>query len=364
MKVYSKSIEVFLKRVTVYTREILENEFKASVTKSRFHLANGWSYPIIVVAIDEPRVLGFFDPEDCCIGINRCLMFEAKTTVIKNIIRHELAHFFLYTEDHDFYKYKKPHGEEFRDLCKRYGYGEEVYSATIEIRKENEALEGDIKNEKVIEKVQKLLSLAKSDNPNEAELATIKANQLITQHNLDSISYSKESQKETEYFTKMILKGSRRTPRMTAISRILSEFFVYPVKAREGLEITGTKANLENAEYIAHFLDAELQKIWKVHKQKKSYLKEKAFMVALANSYRAKVQESRREIPTTDLYALTLLSEELDHASNCMYGNLVSSSSSSYLSCSTSSSLGDAAGKNLNINRGVSTGAGETYLLN
>ena len=40
-------------------------------------------------------------------------------------------------------------------------------------------------NNKIIEKIQKLLSLSGSENVNEAELAMSKAQELMTKHNID-----------------------------------------------------------------------------------------------------------------------------------------------------------------------------------
>lgn len=343
-------------------REILQDEFRVRVARTRFHLPNGWNYPIIIIALDDPKVLGQFDSEGCTIGINRCLMHEAKTTIIKNILRHELAHYFLYTENRDTYRFIQSHGTEFRDLCRRYGFGEEVFSATIDIKEENDSLAGDIGNEKVIGKIQKLLSLAQSDNQHEAELATLKANQLITQHNLEAIAHSPHSRDEVEYFTKLVLSGPRGTPRMSAISGILKEFFVYPIKAAAGLEITGTAQNIENGEYIAHFLDNELKKIWREHKRVNSKLKEKAFMVALTNSFRRKLKESRGQMPVEDRRALVTIDKELDWATDGIYGGLTTGSSTSFISCSSSALLGAEAGNNLQINKAVS-GSGVIHLL-
>ena len=41
-----------------------------------------------------------------------------------------------------------------------------------------------ILNDQIIERIQKLLSLANSDNENEAQLAASKANELLTKYNL------------------------------------------------------------------------------------------------------------------------------------------------------------------------------------
>ncbi|GEM_PF-1347168 len=367
LKIYSKSIEVFLKRVTVYAKEILENEFKVRVARSRFHLFNGWNYPLVIVAIDDPKVLGCFDHNSLTIAINKRLMYEAKTTVLKNILRHELVHYFVLIENDQYTReFFSPHGHEFKLICERCGYGEEVSSATTDLCRENEALIGDLQTEKLISKVQKLLSLAKSDNQNEAELATVRANQIITQYNLDQIALTAGNSSgisdDIEYVTKLVLPGGRWTPRMSAISSILHEFFVYPVKGSHGLEITGTRSNVENGEYIANYLDLELEKIWKHNKRGNPLILEKPFMVSLSRSYIGKLRSAKKTMPLKDQNALVVLSKELDWAADGIYGGLRSSSSKSYTSCDYSAALGSLAGRNLEINRGVSGGTAAMLL--
>ena len=361
MRIYSKSVETFLQRIHVYVREILENEFKVRVAKTRFHLSSGWNYPIFIVAIEDPQVLGRFDHEDYAIEINKCLMYKAEATVIKNILRHELAHYFFYIENQNTHHLFSSHGSEFIKFCRRYGFGEEVYSASVDLRKENEVFKENVKSEKIIEKIQKLLSLAESDNPNEAELATVKANQLIVQHNLESIANAPESRDEIEYVTKLVLKSPRWTPRLSAISGILKEFFVHPVKTNIGLEITGIAANIKNGEYIAHFLEHKLKEVWYQHKREHPKLREKAFMVALSSSYRFKLEASHSKVSKKDRQALVAMDKELDWATNSLYGGL-RGSANNFVNCVDSAILGNKAGRDLQINRGVSTN-GEAVLL-
>ena len=362
MKVYSKTIELFLQKLQGLAKEIIANEFDKRVARTRFHLPNGYSYPITIVAIDEPNRLGYFNFEDLTIGINRSLMYQAKSSVIKDILRHELAHYFTYIEFEHIYKTLLPHGAEFQSICRKYNLSQNISSATCDLKTENEKIEGDLKSEKIINKIHKLLSLASSDNPHEAELATLKANQLMVQHNLESIQLFKENASlEQEYYVNMILPCKRWTPRLSAISKILSEFFVYPVKTREGLEVTGTKANIENAEYVANYLDKELKKVWNTQKKLNSRIKPKPFFIALANSYCQKIHNSKSHMPKANQKALMIIKQELDWAVNGVY-NRLTCSRSSYTNCTKSSALGHLAGMKLNINRGISP-KGFTRLL-
>lgn len=353
MQVFSASIEAFLVRLTICTKEILRADFGVRVARTRFHTADDWTWPIIIVAIDDRSRLGYFDATRCSIGIHKCLMYSAKEQVLKNLLRHELAHYFTHIEHGDSTVVNAAHGAEFSAVCAKYDLGPRVRSATMDIREENDAIEGDLESERVIAKIQKLMSLARSDNENEAELATLRANELMTKHNLDAVAASSGAQAEIEYRVKRVISCKRSTPRISAISQILEEFFVYPVFAREGLEITGTAPNLDNAEYIASYLDRELALLWKRTRAKNPNLKQRSFMAALATSYTTKLRGSRAALPDHQRRALVVMNAQLEQAAQGVYGGGLRSGSSSYRECKISASFGAEAGARLDIKQGV-----------
>ena len=360
MRVFSASIETFLQRVTLYTRDILRREFKVRVARTRFHTGDGWTWPIVLVAIDDRDRLGYFNADNCAIAVNKSLMYTAKERVIKDLLRHELAHYFTFIErgaaaDHT------AHGPEFRAICDKYQLPERVRLATADVRAENEAIVGDLASEEVINKVRKLMSLAESDNENEAALATLRANELMVKHNLDSLA-TLGGAGEIEYCVKLVIPSKRSSPRLSAIARILEEFFVYPVQASGGLEVTGTRSNVENAEYIAHYLNRELAAIWKRARSGNRRLREKSFMSALATSYKEKLMNARGRLPVSDQKALVRLNQELERAGHGVYGGALRSSSSSYQLCRESAQHGSEAGSKLDIRRGVGT-SGTVKLL-
>lgn len=365
MRVFSKTIEIFLKKMMYYTKEILENECRVKVGRTRFHIENGWSFPISLVMIEDKSVLGSFCAENLTISLNKCLIAVAKPAVIKDIIRHELVHYFTFiycSRNNVPWGSISAHGVEFKCVCNDLGFSEHISRANANIIQENDRYEGDIGNEKIISKVQKLLALAKSDNPHEAELATLKANQLMTQHNLDEVLNMGKSDLDIEYFVKLILPCKRSTPTVAAISRILKEFYVSPVLTFAGIEITGTKSNIENAEYIAHYLQTELKAIWQKNKKLNPRLKQKSFMTALKRSYCQKLAEAKNNLSCNEKAGLVKIDQNLIWATSGVYGKLAYRSSTINY-CSESERLGKIAGLNLQINRGVSPTAA-TRLLN
>ncbi len=154
----------------------------------------------------------------------------------------------------------------------------------------NDANQGDLRSEALIARVQKLLELARSDNPHESELATLRANQLILKHHLRFI----QKDQKPLVFMEVVLKAKRATAKVRAIIRILQTFLVYPVinrvtRGTTFLEVTGPdKTSVTLAKYIAAFLDSELEHLWQKTRKKTGLGGSRAkanFMVGVAEGY-------------------------------------------------------------------------------
>lgn len=361
MRVFSRSIETFLDRITAVTRRLLREDFGVQVGRKRFRSADGWSWPILLVAIDDAQRLGFFDARDYTIGIHKRLMYTAKDRVVEDLLRHELAHYFVYIENHLGHLDDRAHGPQFQAVCDRYGLSPEVRRATIDVAAENDAIEGELQNEAIIAKVQRLMSLAQSDNENEASLAILRANELMVKHNLDATAALRSGAAggadEIEYCVRLVIPCKRSSPRVAAISEILREFLVYPVQGSEGLEVTGTRANVEHADYVASYLNRALAAAWKRTRKASPgvKLREKPFMEAAAETYLEKLRAAKAQLPEVDQRALVVLTNELEWAGHGAYGGGLQAKTSTYRTCGVSSSHGARAGAALEIRRGVSS---------
>lgn len=106
----------------------------------------------------------------------------------------------------------------------------------------------------IIERIKKLLSLATSDNENEARLAATMANELLTKHNLNmSVTQSHEYCRET-----MDIK-SRANPADKFVNTLLGKFFFVTIVKSKTIASTsyiilGTRENVEIALYVYDFL--------------------------------------------------------------------------------------------------------------
>ena len=211
------------------------------------------------------------------------------------------------------------------------------------------------------------MALATSSNENEAEQAMIKSQQLLLKHNIES-KYI-EGEEEEKIFLKRMMKQKKENAKMRSIAKILETFFVNIVYHRGGdftyLEILGNAVNIEIAEYVAAFLDCELDKLWK-HAQQHANLKGKiaknSFFLGLAKGYCNKIQALKREYNSDVTNGLMVIEKKLMDARAMVYQRLTSNkSSASY--CRESSALGEQMGRQLNIRPALNRPSNSSELL-
>jgi hypothetical protein len=353
MLLYSKTVISFIKRCEKLVREILKEETDAVPRRTRF-LYKGYLYPINVVVFEKKNIFGYFDPDAFQIGIHKSLMYQAKNPVLKDLIRHELAHYFCFI-DHG--HTEQIHGPEFKRVCERYGWDRSISKASMNLYDSNESIEGDLNSEKVIEKVKKLLKLAASSNSHEAELATLKANQLLLKHNL---SYIDSIEMDETLFVHKLKVQKRKDAKLQCIYDILRLFLVRPVfnygQGKVYLEVTGTKTNVSLAQYICDFLDHELDRLWDkasgANAQLRGIKSRNSFFAGVSAGYKSKIESSIQSYSPQEKNALIMIEQDLNQKIRSIYRSL-SSSSFSTGSDSFSKELGHEAGRRLTINKGV-----------
>lgn len=352
MFVYSKRIITFANEIKDSIKTIMSNEMRLNVINDRFyHFQADAYFKISVVIYNNKSMLGYFNPDFCELGFHECLMHSSKEQ-LRNVIRHELAHYMTFIT---YGSALTPHSTEFKNFCLRMGWGEDVYRATTCLDGMQNAV--DLEKSSVFRKVQKLMALATSSNQNEAEQAMIKSQQLLLKHNIESqYAYSDDEEK---IFLKRIMKQKREDAKMRAIAKILETFFVRVVYNRMEsftyLEILGSAVNIEIAEYVADFLQLQLDQLWEQAKQSgfKGMVAKNSFFLGIARGYCDKINSCKKEYNSHDTKALMVIEKKLIEATALVYGRLsMAKSSGGY--CQESSLAGEQIGRQLNINPAVS----------
>ena len=356
MFIYDSTTIAFIQKTETFVKEILHST-GIEVKRSRF-LFQRYFYPIHVVVF-EGKEWGHFNASYLQIGLNKRLILEAKDSVIRDILKHELAHFLTWI----LYKNVSAHGPEFRKVCADFGFPQEVAAATLDIDIANSSKEGDLASERVLEKVKKLLSLAQSSNVHEAELATVKANDLLLRHNLEY----KTDREEAIYLDRLLLR-KRKDSKLSAIYSILKHFIVRPVisQGHESccLEVSGTLTNVKLAGYVANFLNLELDHLWKETQKKfavKGVRSKNSFFLGVAEGFDQKMKQVKNQFSDQDQKSLALVEKKLDIDTQVIYGRL-GRSYSEHRTDKTAKELGHSAGLKLTI-RNALEGKGKNLYL-
>ena len=107
---------------------------------------------------------------------------------------------------------------------------------------------------------------------------------------------------ETAY-VKRVLHGKKNSAKYHAIYDILLLFMVKPIfnYGKDGfyLEVIGEKSNVLIAEYIAPYLNSELERLWKKQRELTPHLKglsmKNSFMRGVAKGFKEKMELNKKE---------------------------------------------------------------------
>lgn len=184
---------------------------------------------------------------------------------VMETLRHEMAH--QYAHEVLGAVDETPHGPAFRQACQLLRC-----SPAASYRQG----EGQAEDERVLRVLKKVLSLAGSPNEHEAQAAVNKARRLLLEYNLDVV----ELDRERGFACRSLgpVKARHASHEMW-LPMILHEFFFVEVLwsptyqpwcDREGtvLQIYGTPANLDMAEYVYTFLSDLLEHLWAGYKER------------------------------------------------------------------------------------------------
>lgn len=356
MFVYDSTSLAFIQKSETLIKDILKRA-GIDVRTSRFEV-NRYLYPIHVVVFEGSEI-GHFNSAYLQIGLNRKLIYSVKDSVLREILQHELAHYLTFILHGEV----QPHGKEFHEVCERFGFPKEVSDATMNIEESNQSKVGDLQSEKILERVKKLFSLAQSSNAHEAELATVKANEILLRHHLDFVK-----DKEEPIYMDRLLARKRKDTKITAIYSILKHFIVKPVISQGKntccLEVSGNLTNVKLAGYVANFLDRELDVLWDSARTEfglQGLQAKNSFFLGVAQGFDQKMKVSVQNLKPEDQKALVVIEKKLTINTQMIYGRL-SSSRSGHEMNSEANSHGHAKGLSLTIRSAVEGKGKNLYL--
>jgi hypothetical protein len=252
---HTELASALLRELSDTWREINANHFRGKMR------------PPVLEFSDVGSRLGQWNGARRTLSIDRRLAFEKPWSVVREVLKHEVAHQFVdeVLKIHD----QAAHGQAFEDVCRRFGIDARATGLPA-------ASSGSEGGSPVLRRITRLLALAESPNVHEAEAAMKAAHRLMLKHNIET-----KVAAASEGYAFVHLGVPRR--RVEAAEHVLAgllarHFFVEAIwvpsylakEARSGrvLELCGSLSNLEVASYVYTFLLETAERLWREHKHR------------------------------------------------------------------------------------------------
>ncbi len=257
-----------------------------------------------VISVSEMKAcLGLWITEHNEIRISSTLLQRGRWDSIIEVFLHEVAHQIASAFPH--YHMETSHGPLFQYWCKVIGAnpGASGNYRSLEDRVWGKDDESD-KDDKIMLKVKKLMSLASSANQHEAQAAAAKAGELITRYNIDMIRQDKERGFESIIITEPSLKVSQACSYAASILnrfyfvRVIWIYIYIPEKERWGkaLEISGTPTNIKISDYVFHYIIRYAETSWKRYKKENPSCRSRSgYMTGVVSGFMEKLEAQQQQ---------------------------------------------------------------------
>ena len=256
--------------------------------------------PPQLMLVDTDSILGRFDAPERVLSISLPFALTQPWSTLIEVLKHEMAHQFVFEilriAD------ETAHGPAFRRVCEKRCIDHRAHGVPQRM-----APTADGPEDKILERVAKLLALAESPSKHESEAAMNAAQRLMLKYNLDRFS---ATAKTNHYRYRTV---GTPTGRVTEAQRWLAtilttHFFVQGIwihvyRAFEGkrgsvLEISGTHENLEMADYVHTFLMHAAEQLWVRHKKERGIRADRdrrTFLAGVMMGFNEKLDTQKQE---------------------------------------------------------------------
>lgn len=249
---------------------------------------------------DSRTMLAGWSRAERTLEISRQLLLEVPWTSVVEVLKHEMAHQFV----HEVLFVDEPaHGPTFQRVCRERGIDAAAHGVPAASTPDahDEAID------RVREKVRRLLALAGSSNPHEAELAMLRAREILLRHNIE------HAEERERYEVRWLGVPRQRVSRAEyVLGGILARHFhvevlwagtYLPLEARDAtvLEVCGTPGNVEMAEYVYEFLMRAAEHAWSARRAELGGRARQAFLAGVMLGFSAKLDGQRTKLSGTGL---------------------------------------------------------------
>jgi hypothetical protein len=230
------------------------------------------------------------------IELGRSLLLEHGWGVLVEVLKHEMAH--QYVDEVLGQPDDAMHGAVFRLVCEERGI--DASAAGLP-----RAAQANPVDQHLLERIAKLLALAESSNEHEAQAAMSAAQRLMLKYNIDLAISGRQS---AYRFRHLGTPTGRVSEAQRILAGILSDhFFVQtiwvplwrPLLGKRGsvLEICGSEANLELADYVHAFLNVTAERLFREFRKsgKARGAKRLTFIAGVMSGFRDRLERERKK---------------------------------------------------------------------
>jgi hypothetical protein len=249
---------------------------------------------------DMHRRLGCWDGGKREIALSRELVGGHRWDDIREVLLHEMAHQVAHEGMQA--ANETDHGKSFQQACRllRANPAASGNYRPLHVRlQEGEALST---MDRIVAKIQKLMALAESSNPHEANAAMRKAYHLIAQYNVDRISRGVEREYHSIFLGPPRLRHFREAYHL---AHLLQDFYfvqgmwvqawvLEKEKMGRVLEISGTRKNVLIAEYIHGSVCRYIDTTWEDYRRGKGLnrYRKSDFALGVIEGFKATLQQA------------------------------------------------------------------------
>jgi len=255
-----------------------------------------------------PGRWGTWDPLTRHLTLSSRLLDAHPWNAVLEILKHEMAHQLVT----DVFGADHTHSAHFAHACKVLRVADWAARATGDIPDTVSQWKDRVltaEEEKLLRRVEKLLSLAASSNEHEALLAMQRVQELYTRYNLDRLHDRRSS---TMVSLTMPLRKKRIDRLDSMLCSILQEHFMVRIiygrlfDARDLCEyrtadLLGTRENVLMAEYVYHFLWQKLRSLWEEYQTRTGTpgRARQDYMLGVLSGFRKKLEQGKAEVLKT-----------------------------------------------------------------
>ena len=218
---------------------------------------------------------GMWDGTSRIMGISRHLIETYRWDAVIDVLKHEMAHMIV---NENFLNPSHVHDESFSRAARMLGVAPWACASEeqmAELYHKHEIERENPPDDRLTQKVKKLLALANSPNEHEALLAIQRVKEIYASHNLSQLA----DRKPGKYVYTILHHHQKRIPQYqsTIASILASHFFVEVIHSHlydaasfahyKVIEILGTIDNVKMAEYVYFYLYNNLPVLWDAYKR-------------------------------------------------------------------------------------------------